>query len=47
MDALDSNALSILAFIVSALIVGAGSAAVWVWRRRGNHGADPPEHWRS
>jgi hypothetical protein len=41
MDAIDPNTLSILAFIVSALIVGMGSVAVWV-RRRGWHAGRVP-----
>jgi hypothetical protein len=32
-DTMDPEALSLLAFIISALIVGTGSVAVWVWRR--------------
>jgi hypothetical protein len=47
MDAVNPDTLSVLALAVSALVVGAGSLAVWVWQRRGDHGDDPPEHWRS
>jgi hypothetical protein len=40
-DAIDPNTLSLLAFIVSALIVGTGAVAVWVWRRGWHVGRVP------
>jgi hypothetical protein len=43
MDAIDPDVLSVLAFIVSALIVGMGSVAVWVWRRGWHVGRVPRE----
>jgi len=43
MDALDPGALSALAFIVSALLVGAASLAWWVWRRGWHVGRPPRE----
>jgi hypothetical protein len=42
-DTIDPNTLSLLAFIVSALIVGTGSVVVWVWRRGWHVGRVPRE----
>jgi hypothetical protein len=42
-DTIDLNTLSLLAFIVSALIVGTGSVVVWVWRRGWHVGRVPRE----
>ena len=43
MDAIGPDALSLFAFIISALIVGTGSVAVWVWRRGWHVGRVPRE----
>jgi len=43
LDAIDSNTLSVLEFIISALTVGVGSLAVWVWRRGWHVGRVPRE----
>ena len=43
MGAIDPNTLSVLAFIISALIVGTGAVAVWVWRRGWHVGRPPRE----
>jgi hypothetical protein len=43
MDAIDPDVLSVLAFIVSALIVGTGFLAAWIWRRGWHVGRVPRE----
>jgi hypothetical protein len=40
---MDPGALSLLAFVVSALIVGVGTVAAWVWRRGWHVGRRPRE----
>ena len=43
MNTMDPGTLSLLAFIVNALLVGTGSVAVWVWRRGWHVGRVPRE----
>ena len=43
MDAVNPDTLSVLAFIISALIVGVGSVVVWLWRRGWHVGQVPRE----
>jgi hypothetical protein len=43
MDGMDPETLSVLAFIVSALIVGTGFLTLWVWRRGWHVGRPPRE----
>ena len=43
MGAMDPETRSLLAFIVSVLVVGTGSVALWVWRRGWHVGRVPRE----
>ena len=43
MDVIGPEMLSVLAFVVSALIVGMGSLALWIWRRGWHVGRVPRE----